>query len=144
MSMIINYGLDNTVTTNDVETVNDILTSPRLKAYLGFGDNVEAVLNGVVVSSEYVLTHGDVVTLRAKAGNKGGVSVTVAYGLDNEVTNSSHGSVFGLLNDSRLKAYLGFGDNVEAVINGVVVNPSYLLADGDRVVLRAKAGNKGI
>lgn len=143
MSVIINHGLDNTVTTNDVETVNDILTSSRLKAYLGFSDNVEAVLNGCVVSKDYVLTHGDTVTLRAKAGAKGGTPVTVAFGLDNEVTNAEHETAGGILRDSRLKAYLGYSDNVEAVIDGVVVGSDYVLDDEDRVVLRVKAGQKG-
>ena len=68
--------------------------------------------------------------------------VTVSYGLDNEVTTNAD-TVKEILSSDRIKAFLGFGDSVEAVIDGAVVGGSYLLAEDDHVALRAKAGEKG-
>lgn len=73
-------------------------------------------------------------------------SVTVSFGLDNSVTTSRYpeGSTVGtLVRDSWTKQALGFGDNVEAVINGVAMPECTPLAAGMIVTLRTKAGSKG-
>jgi len=137
----VSYGLDNSATFNG-DTVSDILGSSRLRQFLGFGDAVEAVIDGIVVGGSYELEEGDMVTLRAKAGNKGAASVSVQYGLDNEITLAVT-NVGEILDNARARQYLGFGDAVEAVVNGVVVDRGYNLLNGDTVTLRAKAGNKG-
>jgi molybdopterin converting factor small subunit len=135
------YGLDNSATFNG-DTVSDILGSSRLRQFLGFSDNVEAVIDGVVVDGSHELDEGDTVTLRARAGNKGAASVSVSYGLDNEITLAVT-NVGEILANARARQYLGFSDNVEAVVNGVVVGRDHNLMNGDTVTLRAKAGNKG-
>ena len=141
----IHHGLENSITTN-VDTVGDILQSDRIKAFLAFGDSVECVVDGVVVDSNFQLEDGDEVTIRAKAGTKGysdeGVTVEVAYGLDNSIRTKAT-TVGSVMSNERIKAFLAFGDNVEAVINGAVVDSNYLLAEGDNVTLRQKAGTKG-
>ncbi len=135
-------GLDNSATVT-AETVSDVLNSARLQQFLGFdGGSVEAVLNSVVVDSNYVLTDGDNIHLRKKAGNKGAASVKVTYGLSNEITLAAT-NVGEILSNDRAKQFLGFSSNVEAVVNGVVVDRDYNLMNGDVVNLRAKAGNKG-
>jgi len=138
----ITMGLDNSATFN-AETISDVLASSRLQQFLGFdGGSVEAVVNSVVVDGSYALAEGDSVHLRKKAGNKGAASVAVSYGLDNSITLAAT-NVGEILSNDRAKQFLGYGDNVEAVVNGVVVGGDYNLMNGDTVTLRAKAGNKG-
>jgi molybdopterin converting factor small subunit len=137
----VNFGLDNSATF-EAETISDVLSSARLQQFLGFSTNVEAVIDGVVRDYYYELKDGDIVTLRAKAGNKGAASVAVNYGLENSITLAAT-NVGEILSNDRAKQYLGYGDNVEAVVNNVVVGRDYNLMNGDVVNLRAKAGNKG-
>ena len=141
----ISYGLENSITTTG-ETVGEIMNSPRVKAFLAYGDSVEAVVNGAVVEPGYKLADNDEVAVRAKAGTKGigdeGVTVEVAYGLDNSIRTKAT-TIGSILGNERIKAFLAFGENVEAVINGAVVGSNYLLAEGDNVTLRQKAGTKG-
>ena len=146
VTVSISYGLNNELTTK-VETVGDILHSDRIKAGLGFGDSVEPIVNGAVVDSNYPLSEGDQVALRARAGSKGysdeGVTTTVSFGLDNSITTKAT-TVGSILSNERIKAFLGFdAAAVEAVINGAVVGSNYLLAEGDSLTLRQKAGTKG-
>jgi len=137
----VQYGLDNSATFT-AETISDVTSSPRLQQFLGFSTNVEAVVDGVVRDGSYELEDGDTVTLRAKAGNKGATGVSVSYGLDNSITLSAD-TIGEILDNDRAKQFLGFSDNIEAVVNGVVVGSDYNLMNGDTVTLRAKAGNKG-
>lgn len=50
-------------------TVSSVITSPDLRTALGFGDNVEAQVNGV--SGTEILSDGDVVDLVSRANTKG-------------------------------------------------------------------------
>ena len=142
----VSYGLNNEVIVQ-ASTISDILHSDRIKAFLGFSENVECVVDGAVVDSSFQLEDDDAVTIRAKAGSKGysdeGVTTSVSFGLDNSITTKAT-TVGSLLTNERIKAFLGFdAAAVEAVINGAVVDSNYLLAEGDNVTLRQKAGTKG-
>ena len=71
--------------------------------------------------------------------------ITITFGLDNSAsrTVTETPTVAAALDSASLKADLGFGDNVEARIDGVTVPASTVLQDGDEVVLVTKASSKG-
>jgi hypothetical protein len=71
MSIMIRFGVSNQVT-RDVAafpTTNSILRDPSLRQGLGFGENVEAVVNGS--ADIHNLTDGDIVDIRSKSNTKG-------------------------------------------------------------------------
>lgn len=71
--------------------------------------------------------------------------ITIKFGADNQVTKAagSFTTVNAVLRDAGLKTTLGFGDNVEAHVNGSAVPGAYALRDGDIVVLITRANSKG-
>ena len=71
--------------------------------------------------------------------------ITIKFGANNEVTQNAANftTVGAVLRNAGLKSTLGFGDNVEAHVNGNAVSSTYALRDGDIVVLITKANSKG-
>jgi len=71
--------------------------------------------------------------------------ITISYGLNNSQTvdETRYSTVLSVLQSADLRSFLGFGDNVEARVNGVSVDTSYPLAPGDRVDLVTTANKKG-
>lgn len=69
----INFGLDNSVevAATKYPTVGDLKRDESLKAFLGFGDNVEIVINGVAVGDDYALDACENVCIRTRANKKG-------------------------------------------------------------------------
>lgn len=73
MSIKISFGLDNEVRVDEdkYDTAGDITRDESLKAFLGFGDNVELVVNSIPVGSDYILSDQDEVSIRTRANKKG-------------------------------------------------------------------------
>lgn len=71
--------------------------------------------------------------------------ITIKFGRDNEVRKAAteFTTVGQVLRNASLKSTLGFGDNVEAHVNGAAVGGTFALRDGDIVVLITKANSKG-
>ena len=69
----VNFGLDASmeVPLNGYGTVGDITSNAAIRSVLGFGDNVEAVVGGLVVASSFTLHGGETVDLRPKNSDKG-------------------------------------------------------------------------
>lgn len=71
------------------------------------------------------------------------MQITVKYGVD--VANKSFPSaptISQVLNSVSLKAELGFGDNVHALINGVEQPGNATVGDGAIVVIETRANQK--
>lgn len=71
MSIQINYGASNGVVrdVSEFTTVAEILGDSELQAVLGFGENVEAYVNGERGITE--LRDGDVIDIRTVSAKKG-------------------------------------------------------------------------
>lgn len=72
------------------------------------------------------------------------MQVTFRFGPTNELSkNLREGTtVQQALSDSSLKAGLGFGDNVQAIIDDTVQSGSTTLNDGDIVTIETRANSK--
>lgn len=72
------------------------------------------------------------------------MQITIRFGSTNELTRTVNDryTVGDVLNDSNIRAALGFGSNVHALVDGQVQNPSTRLEDGDIVVIETKANSK--
>jgi hypothetical protein len=69
--------------------------------------------------------------------------VTIKYGLNSLTKDITEGaSVADLINNEDIQAALGFGENVDALIDGSVVGGFTTLSAGDQIVVRAKANAK--
>ncbi len=67
----IKYGAEiATKTYDNPPTVSSVLSSPSVKAQLGFGDNIRALVNGVEQSNSAVLTDGVTLNIETKANTK--------------------------------------------------------------------------
>ena len=71
--------------------------------------------------------------------------ITIKFGMDNELrkTVSEFATTGSIMRNAGLRSDLGFGDNVESHVNGVAVNSSYALRDGDIVTSIPRANSKG-
>lgn len=72
------------------------------------------------------------------------ISVTIRFGSTNELTREfAAGTTVGsVLSDRNLQASLGFGGNVQAVVDGQVQQSNSPLTDGDVVTIETKANSK--
>jgi len=123
MNITIKYGLDSIVKSYPAApNAGQVLSDINIRAVLGFGDNVRALVNGVEQPSDSILPDGGTLVVETRANTKASpdITVTVQYGLD-RVTRTLPGpvTVEDVLDDENIKAVLGFGDNVRCLIDGV-------------------------
>lgn len=72
------------------------------------------------------------------------MQVTINFGVGNSITKSYPvgTTVSQVLGDSNLKAVLGYGENVTAVIDGVRQPGTAELSDGDAIQVETSVGCK--
>lgn len=72
------------------------------------------------------------------------IEITIRYGATTEIKRSfPEGTTVGtIINDRNLQAYVGFGSNVQGVVNGEVQDIHASLEDGDILVVETKANAK--
>ena len=72
-------------------------------------------------------------------------SLKIVFGAGNEITvpADKYGSVGEILTDSNLQAFLGFGESVEARLDGIAVSGSSSVANGGTLSIETKANTKG-
>lgn len=72
------------------------------------------------------------------------INITVRFGSTNEITKEVRDgiTVDQVLRDASFKAALGFGDNVQGLIDGAVQPGSNTLEDGDTLVVETRANSK--
>jgi len=71
------------------------------------------------------------------------MNVTIRFGTD--VCNKHFDrqpTVNQVINSASVKAELGYGDNVRALVNGVELAGSALVEDGSTIILEVKANSK--
>jgi hypothetical protein len=71
------------------------------------------------------------------------MKVTVKYGLETyEITFAEQQNIGQLKTNTTLRAVLGFGDNVRALVGGVEIGNTSLVPDGATVVMETAANTK--
>lgn len=148
-TVTIQYGPANTITkqVDNYTSVRNLIENPNIKASLGFGTNVQ-VLDDYrrAVNLDTYVTDGATYTLETVANQKAanGPTVTISYGPANSVTRQfNEGATVGdVLKDTNLRAVLGFGENVQALIDRTPMSPTTSLNDGDEVNLEVVANQK--
>jgi len=71
--------------------------------------------------------------------------IKISFGVNNSVDKdaSKYPTVTHVLQDANLQQFLGYGNNVEARVNGVTAVDGQRLMSGDVVELVTKANKKG-
>jgi hypothetical protein len=74
------------------------------------------------------------------------MNVKIKYGIDefDKHTLSDSFTIGQLIRDDETRAYLGYGDNVRALINGVEQPESAIVPDGATVVIETRANSKAV
>jgi hypothetical protein len=146
MNINIRYGIDSISKSfpNGVR-ISDLLTNPDLRAVLGYGDNVRALVSGVEQPNDATVADGATVVIETKTNTKNApdVQVTVRYGIDS-VTRTMPGplTVGDIKEDEDLRALLGYGDNVRCLVSGVEQPDDAGLHHGAVVVIETKTNTK--
>lgn len=71
------------------------------------------------------------------------MNVTIRYGTDTMNKHyDSPPTVGQVLSSASVKAELGFGDNVRALVNGVAQDEATLVGDGSTIVVETRANSK--
>lgn len=71
MTFKVQYGLDNhSKTTAIAPTIGQVVADPNLRAVLGYGDNVRALVNGVEQSHDTLVPDGCTLVLETRANQK--------------------------------------------------------------------------
>lgn len=71
------------------------------------------------------------------------IKVQIAFGANSVNFTFPEGSTASaVVRDNRVQAALGYGDNVQAVINGVVLQDRTPVEDGDSITVETKANQK--
>lgn len=72
IEVTLRFGLTKMLTVEVPEgtTVGTLLSNPNYKASLGYGENVNAVIDGTTVSSADTVSDGDTIVLEKQAASK--------------------------------------------------------------------------
>lgn len=146
MQINIKYGVDViSKTYSSAPTVQNVLRDPNLKAVLGFGDNVRALINGIEQPLTTTVPNGCTLSIETRCNTKAApdITFTVQYGID-KVTRTMPGmvTVGEVMDDDDVKAVLGFGDNVRVLINGVEQPDDAGVPHGATLVIETRANTK--
>lgn len=145
MKVTIKYGTDNqTKTFVHAPTIRQIKDNDSLKAALGFGDNVRALVNGVEVPDSATCSDGMIVILETACNTKAAPdTLLVKYGADKfEFSYEPPMTVGQLKTNSRVRAALGFGDNVRVMVNGIVQPDNATLPETCTVIVETACNMK--
>lgn len=144
-AVVVKYG--STSVTKEVDDIGDtpdeILSSP---VGMLFGINKDTPnlcvkINGE--SSEFDDLIDDDETVEFYIEEKASVSVSVAYNVDSESISVPSGTTYAqLLANANLKAKLGYGDNVRALVNGVEQSPDAAVVNGTSIRVETRANQK--
>ncbi len=148
MSNLIRYGVTNSISQPTTgKTVDQILKDKSMQAVLGFGDNVQARVNGRIVEGSYLVKDGETVDIETVANKKAAsVNVLIRFGTGNEIRRAypENTTIKSVLTDSSTRTVLGFGDNVVAKIDGALVRDDLVVRDGLVIDLETAANKKAV
>ena len=147
MNITVRYGLERTaaIEVEDGTSIAQVLD--RVRPALGFGSNVKALIGGVTQPDSNTVRNGDVISVETSANCKavdGEVTVTVRYGLERSITTVvPAGSTIEFVLD-KVRAALGFGSNVKALIDGASQPLTGNVAEGDTISVETAANSKAV
>jgi 2-phosphoglycerate kinase len=147
MKLTIKYGAESISKSFDTApTVAQVIGNPNIKAVLGFGDNVKALVSGIEQDSDASLFGVSELVLETRANSKASdLRVRISYGADGVDKMFDFGSTIAdVVQNSNLKAVLGFGDNIKVLVNGVEQTLDTELSDGISLVIETKANSKAV
>lgn len=126
-------------------TIGAITGDRNIQAALGYGQNVQALVDRRAVGNQCQLYDDTTIELETISNRKAAnISVRVSFGGGNSVERSvPEGTTVGtILSDRSVKSFLGFGDNVKAVIDGTAQDASAPLSDGDHILVETVSNQK--
>ena len=141
----VRYGLERSASIEVSEGTSIAQVLEQVRPALGFGCNVKALIGGAAQPDSNTVRDGDVISVETAANSKASeVSVTVCYGLERKVTTSvpEGSSIEEVL--GRVRAALGFGDNVKALIDGAAQPMTNGVANGDVITVETAANSKAV
>ena len=141
----VRYGLERSASIEVSEGTSIAQVLEQVRPALGFGCNVKALIGGAAQPDSNTVRDGDVISVETAANSKASeVSVTVRYGLERQVTTSvpEGASIEEVL--GRVRAALGFGDNVKALIDGAAQPMTNGVANGDVITVETAANSKAV
>ena len=141
----VRYGLERSASIEVSEGTSIAQVLEQVRPALGFGCNVKALIGGAAQPDSNTVRDGDVISVETAANSKASeVSVTVRYGLERQVTTSvpEGSSIEEVL--GRVRAALGFGDNVKALIDGAAQPLTNGVANGDVITVDTAANSKAV
>ncbi len=107
------YGISNALTLKLAgKKISEVLASSSFQSALGYGQNVQARINGRITEGDYVIKDNDVVDLETIANRKAAdVSVTLRFGPGNQLTRGvpEGTKIKDLVLNPNYKAVLGYG-----------------------------------
>ena len=152
MKIVVRYGIDRMekeVPTGT--TIGQLKANESVKAGLGLGDNVKALIAGQEVGDDVQVPSGAMVSFETQANSKasevpdGVIEITVRYGMDKFTKAVDEDTTIGdIINSPSIKAALGFGDNVRATMHGVEVSDETPVPDGGFIALETRANEKAV
>ena len=147
MNITVRYGLERTASIEVEDGTSIAQVLDRVRPALGFGSNVKALIGGVTQPDSNTVRNGDVISVETSANCKavdGEVSVTVRYGLERSITTVvPAGSTIEFVLD-KVRAALGFGSNVKALIDGASQPLTGNVAEGDTISVETAANSKAV
>lgn len=126
-------------------TVGAIIGDRNVQAALGYGSNVQALIDRRVAGNQCQLYDDTTIEIETVANRKAAnISVKVSFGGGNSIERSvpEGTTVAAILSDRSVKSYLGFGDNVKAVIDGTAQEGSAPLSQGDHIQVETVSNQK--
>lgn len=82
MNIIIRYGTETmSKSFTSTPTISQVIGSASVKAELGFGDNVKALVNGVEQENSALVEDGALIVLETKANQKAKLPFKVEFNL---------------------------------------------------------------
>ena len=147
MHITVRYGLERTASIEVEDGTSIAQVLDRTRPALGFGSNVKALIGGVTQPDSNTVRDGDVISVEISANCKaadGEVNVTVKYGLERSITTVvPAGSTIEFVLD-KVRAALGFGSNVKALIDGASQPFTGSVAEGDVISVETAANSKAV
>lgn len=148
LTVTVKFGLE--AVTKQVDpgsTVEDVVENSSIRAGLGYGDNVRALVNGVEMPDTAFIGDNTTIVVETRCNSKamaeGEQSIVIRFGLES-VTKVYRTPVYvsTVKNDASVKAALGFGDNIRILQNGVELPDNALLSNGSAITVETRCNSK--
>lgn len=144
-TVTIKYGVERMVKQlPDGFTIGEVKSDPGIRGGLGFSDNVAVLECGTALPDNAVIRDGATYSVEVKANTKASLQIVIIrYGVERmEKQYEVPVTVGDLRRDGSIKAGLGFGDNVNFLVNGVAQGDSFIVPNGAVVSVEVKANTK--